>query len=103
MDELVPDSDDTLTLLREAGTGDYRAFDQLLARHRPELRRFVELRIDPKMRGRLDPSDVVQETQLEVFRRLQDFLKRQPMPFHVWLHKTASGARQSTGSSSPAI
>jgi RNA polymerase sigma-70 factor (ECF subfamily) len=89
MDELVQDSDETLTLLREAGTGDHRAFDQLLAQHRPELRRFVELRMDPRMRGRVDPSDVVQETQLEVFRRLPDFLERQPMPFHVWLHKTA--------------
>jgi RNA polymerase sigma-70 factor (ECF subfamily) len=32
---------------------------------------------------------VVQETQLEVYRRLGDFLDRRPMPFRVWLRKTA--------------
>jgi RNA polymerase sigma-70 factor (ECF subfamily) len=89
MHELRPDSSETQSLLRAAGTGDRRAFDQLLARHRPELRQFIELRMDPKIRGRVDPSDVVQETQLEVVRRLPDFLERQPMPFHVWLRKTA--------------
>jgi RNA polymerase sigma-70 factor (ECF subfamily) len=89
MDELTPDSAETLGLLRAAGTGDRRAFDQLLARHRPEMRQFVEFRMDPKLRGRVDPSDIVQETQLEVFRRLPDFLERQPMPFHIWLRKTA--------------
>ena len=89
MDELTPDSDETRGLLEAAGAGDRRAFDRLLARHRPELRQFVELRMDPRMRGRVDASDVVQETQLEVYRRLADFLDRRPMPFHVWLRKTA--------------
>jgi DNA-directed RNA polymerase specialized sigma24 family protein len=37
----------------------------------------------------VDPSDVVQETQLEAMRRLEDYLKREPLPFRLWLHKTA--------------
>jgi RNA polymerase sigma-70 factor, ECF subfamily len=89
MNELTPDSADTRGLLDEACAGNHRAFDRLLARHRPALRQFIELRIDPRMRARVDPSDVVQETQLEVFRRLADFAERQPMPFHIWLRKTA--------------
>src|SRR5262249_45629528 len=88
-DELTPDSDETPGLREEARAGDRRAFDRLLAGHRAELRQFVELRMDPRMRGRVDASDVVQETQLEVYRRLEDFLDRRPMPFHVWLRKTA--------------
>jgi len=52
-------------------------------------RRFVELRLDRKLRRRLDASDVVQETQLEAASRLADFLERSPMPFHLWLRKTA--------------
>jgi RNA polymerase sigma-70 factor (ECF subfamily) len=37
----------------------------------------------------VDPSDVVQEVQLEVTRRMDDFLNRSPMPFHLWVRKTA--------------
>jgi RNA polymerase sigma-70 factor (ECF subfamily) len=49
----------------------------------------VEVRLDPHVRGRLDPSDVVQEAQLEVVRRMEDFLTRRPMPFHLWVRKAA--------------
>jgi RNA polymerase sigma-70 factor (ECF subfamily) len=89
MAELAPDSTETRSLLRQAEDGDRQAFEQLFARHRPELRRFVELRLDPRVRARVDPSDVVQETQLEALRRLDDYLARRPMPFTVWLRKTA--------------
>jgi RNA polymerase sigma-70 factor (ECF subfamily) len=89
MDELTPDAAETDRLLRGAQAGDGRAFEQLFNRYRPFLRQVIALRLDPKLRPRVDPSDVVQETQLEVFRRLGDFLARQPMPFRVWLRKTA--------------
>jgi RNA polymerase sigma-70 factor (ECF subfamily) len=89
MTELDPDSAETCRLLEEVRSGDAPAFDRLFARHRPGLRQFVALRLDPRVRARLDPSDVVQETQLEAYRRMDDFLKRRPMPFRVWLRKTA--------------
>jgi RNA polymerase sigma-70 factor (ECF subfamily) len=63
--------------------------EALLDRCRPDLVAFVEARLDPKVRARIDPSDVVQEAQLEVARRLEDFLGRRPMPFHLWVRKTA--------------
>src|SRR5581483_8308284 len=37
-----------------------------------------------------DPSDVVQEAQLEAARRLQDNPKPPPMPFRLWLRQLAS-------------
>jgi RNA polymerase sigma-70 factor (ECF subfamily) len=37
----------------------------------------------------VDASDIVQEAQVEIARRLEDFLRRRPMPFHVWVRKTA--------------
>jgi len=49
----------------------------------------VAVRLDKKVRARVDPSDVVQGTQLELFRRLPDYLERRPMPFRLWLLKTA--------------
>lgn len=89
MDAVQPDSAETQTLLQQADQGDRRAFDELFARHRETLRWAVELRLDVKMRSRVDPSDVVQETHLEAYQRFKDFLERRPMPFRLWLRKTA--------------
>lgn len=89
MDESAPDSADIQDLLRQAQTGDRHAFETLFARYRAELRRVIALRLDPKIRARVDPSDIVQETQLEAFCRFPDFLERRPMPFRLWLRKTA--------------
>ena len=83
-----PDSGETSDLLNEVRHGQ-PAFDRLFARHREALRMAISLRFDPALRGRIDPSDIVQDTQMEAFRRLPEFLKRQPMPFHLWLRKMA--------------
>ena len=89
MDEVTPDSEETSRLLQQVQTGDRHAFEQLFARYRDYLHQVVALRIDPRLRARMDPSDVVQETQLEAFQRLADYLERRPMPFRLWLHRTA--------------
>jgi RNA polymerase sigma-70 factor (ECF subfamily) len=89
MDELAPDSAVTEKLLNEVGSGSAQAYDRLFARHRARLHEFVTLRLDPRLRPRIDADDVVQETQLEAFRRLGEFLQQKPMPFHVWLRKKA--------------
>ena len=89
MATIEPDSAETRQLLERAQAGDAAAPQQLLARHRPFLRQLVELRLDPRLRARVDPSDVVQEAQLDAFRRLADYLRRRPMPFRLWLRKTA--------------
>src|SRR5262245_15314 len=85
-----PDSAETQRMLEQAQAGDVEARDQLLARHRPFLHRVVELRLDPRLRARVDASDIVQEVQLDAFRRLPDYLERRPMPFRLWLRKTAN-------------
>jgi RNA polymerase sigma-70 factor (ECF subfamily) len=83
------DSAETNALLLRIRGGDRQALEALLARHRLRLHSFIDCHLDPRVRARLDPSDVVQETHLEVVRRMDDFLQRRPMPFHLWLHKTA--------------
>ncbi|HTU24733.1 MAG TPA: sigma-70 family RNA polymerase sigma factor, partial [Pirellulales bacterium] len=82
------DSEPTVELLSRVRSGEQAAFEGLFARHRPWLRQLVEWRLDDRLNARLDPSDVVQETQLEAYRRLEDFLEREPMPFRLWLRKT---------------
>ena len=89
MDESVPESEETRRLLARLDRGDDQAFSQLFSRHRKALHQAIELRIDPQLRSRVDASDVVQETQLEAYRRLNDYLSRRPMPFRLWLRKTA--------------
>jgi RNA polymerase sigma-70 factor (ECF subfamily) len=89
MAEITPDSEETQGLLEQARAGDRDAFERLFARYRKYLHQLVELRLDPRLRARVDASDVVQETQLEAFRRLADYLDREPMPFRLWLRKTA--------------
>jgi RNA polymerase sigma-70 factor, ECF subfamily len=89
MPEVEPDSTRTQKLLEQIEAGDCQALDQLLTRYQPELLAFVNRRLDPKVRARINSSDVVQEAQLEAVRRIGDYLKRRPMPFHLWLRRTA--------------
>jgi RNA polymerase sigma-70 factor (ECF subfamily) len=88
-DEPRPDSADTRRLLALAAAGDPAAAGALLARHRAGLVAFVEARLDGRLTRRVDPSDVVQDAQTDLARRLPDFLARRPMPFHLWARKTA--------------
>jgi len=83
------ESPDTQQLLGQIRNGDRDAVNLLLSRHRDLLRQFIDIRLDPALRQRVDPSDILQETQLEIVRRLDNFLERDPMPFRVWIHKTA--------------
>lgn len=84
-----PDVSNTQELLAGAKKGDADAVDQLLARHREAIRRMIDLRLDPAIVQRLDASDVVQEVLIEANRRLKDYLKAPPMPFHLWLRHIA--------------
>jgi RNA polymerase sigma-70 factor (ECF subfamily) len=87
MDERASDSAEVLALLSRARAGEKHAFDRLFALCESQLRRFVDLRLDPKLRPRVDPSDIVQEAHLEAFRRLDDFLETPTLPFKLWLRQ----------------
>lgn len=54
---------------------------------RERLLRMVALRLDPRLRGRLDPADVVQDACAEAVARLPEWLAAtdDPMPLHLWL------------------
>ncbi len=89
MTEPAHDSAETQRLLEQARAGTAGAVDRLLERHRAYVCRFVELRLDPQLRARIDPSDVVQEAQMEAVRRLDGYLGDAPMPFRLWLRQIA--------------
>ena len=83
------DSRETDRLLNLAAQGDRQAFNRLFEQHRKWIRRVIVLRLDERLKARLDPSDIVQETQMVAFRRFQDFIDRRPMSFRLWLRRTA--------------
>jgi RNA polymerase sigma-70 factor (ECF subfamily) len=89
MAEVQPDPREIQDLIQRARGGEQEAFAELLAAYRGYLRRFVELRLDHRVRSRVDPSDVVQEAQLEAVRRLKTYLEQPSMPFRLWLRQLA--------------
>ena len=91
-DFALPTADDstaTRDLLRGIDDGDDEAREELLEMQRDYLRRLVDLRMEDELRGRVDPSDVVQETLIVVSRRVDDFLDRRPTSFRLWVRRKA--------------
>jgi RNA polymerase sigma-70 factor (ECF subfamily) len=83
------DSRETSDLLEQLRAGDAGAASRLLERHRAFLLRLIDLRMDDRLRRRVDPSDVVQDAQIEAARRLADYAKEPPLPFRMWLRQIA--------------
>ena len=81
--------DDTQRLVTRARDGDAAAAAQLMQKHRPRLKRMVRARMDPRMKGRVDPSDVIQESLLSATQQLPKYLDEQPIPFYPWLRRIA--------------
>jgi RNA polymerase sigma-70 factor, ECF subfamily len=78
-------SSQTNEQLGRAAAGDAGEWGALLTRHGDRLRRMVALRLDRRLQGRIDPSDVLQEAYLEASARLPEYLRRPTMPFFLWL------------------
>jgi len=77
-------------LLRRVADGDRAAVDGLFALHRDRLRWMIRLRLNRRLQGRVDPSDVLQDAFLESCRRLSEYLRAPRLPFFLWLrHLTA--------------
>jgi RNA polymerase sigma-70 factor (ECF subfamily) len=89
MQSVDADSSGTAGLLGEAAAGDAGAVEKLLTRVHPQLVGFVGCRVRPSVRARFSSSDVVQEAQIEIVRRMDDYLSSRPMPFHLWVRKIA--------------
>ena len=80
---------DTDHLLRQAVEGNSSAGTTLLDRYRNRLKNMVRVRMDQRLQGRFDPSDVVQDALIEAHRRLPEFANSRPMEFYPWLRGLA--------------
>jgi RNA polymerase sigma-70 factor (ECF subfamily) len=82
MDRAADDSED---LIRRAAAGDEAVLGALWERHHGRLRQMVRLRLDRRLQGRVDPSDVLQDAYLDLAARLPDYARERPMPTYLWL------------------
>ena len=82
---MTSESRESIELGRRIERGDESALLELFARHRDRLKRMVKLRLDRRLQGRFDPSDVLQEAYLDVARRAQEYLANPAMPVFLWL------------------
>ena len=82
---LMSESEDDLRLVRRAAAGDSAAAGEALDRHRARLRRMVEARLDRRVRGRVDPSDVLQDGLVDAVAKLPGYLADPKIPLFLWL------------------
>ncbi len=72
-------------LLALAASGDQAALAEFWQRHRKRLRQMVRLRLDRRLQGRVDPSDVLQEAYLDIAQRLPEYAKDRAYSPYLWL------------------
>lgn len=60
-------------------------FADEFARLRPFIRKRITDRLDRRVRSRVDPSDILQDTFVVAQARISDFLRSRPMQFRNWL------------------
>jgi RNA polymerase sigma-70 factor (ECF subfamily) len=80
-------SDETELLQRKVlESDDPQAFGELILKYQDRLERVIQFRMDPRLRARVDPADVLQDAYVEANSRLDDYRAcSDAMPFFLWL------------------
>ena len=83
------DSESTFedTRIDKAIAGDETAMVELFGEHRSRLKRMIELRMDRRLKGRIDASDVLQEAYVDLAKQLPSYAANPAIPFFVWLRR----------------
>lgn len=79
-----PTSDPVRIRLRDEGAS---ALAELWGEQVSKLERIVQFRLDPHLRARIDPADVLQEAFLQVARRIQEYIDGVSVSWFVWLRQ----------------
>jgi RNA polymerase sigma-70 factor (ECF subfamily) len=77
----------SLDLLERAKAGDRGALDQLVARYLPRLRRWASGRLPRWARDIADTEDLVQESMLQTFKRIDRFEVRHEAGLQAYLRQ----------------
>ncbi len=85
------DPGDVEDLVKQAAFGDSGSWMELMKRVHSFwwVRRMVSFRLDPRLQGRVDPSDVVQDVCLEAWQHLGSYVSQPNTPLFLWLRAVA--------------
>jgi RNA polymerase sigma-70 factor (ECF subfamily) len=80
----------TELLLARAAAGDRTAWGALVTANQERLTRMVAFRMDARLRGRIDPADVVQDAFVEASAHRDAYFRTPTVPLFLWLRGVVS-------------
>jgi len=83
-------SDKERELIDRVISGDHDALADLFSEHRDRLWRMINFRLDPRLHGRVDADDILQESWLAAVQRIDHFLADATRSIFVWFRLIAS-------------
>lgn len=86
----MPNSPSETELIESVANGDHNALAELFSQHRDRLWRMVTFRMDPRLHGRVDADDVLQEAWLSAVQRIDHFLIDASRSIFVWFRLITS-------------
>lgn len=87
---MTEESANTDVLTTRAANGDGEAWGTLLATHQERLARMVMFRMDSRLRGRIDATDVVQDAFVEASAHRDAYFRSPTAPLFLWLRGVVS-------------
>lgn len=81
MNDLNPSDEIEIELLRNGGP---QAIADLYSKYRTQLERMVDFRMDRRLYGRVDAADILQDSYMEIARRVDSYLENPAVSFFVW-------------------
>jgi RNA polymerase sigma-70 factor (ECF subfamily) len=82
---MADESSHVQDFVERIAAGDEQALAEAFTHYRDRLRRMVLLRLDRRLQGRIDASDILQEAYLDVARRAAQYAANPTMPLFLWL------------------
>jgi len=81
---IEPPADAETPLINRIIRGDRDALAELFTLYRPRLWRMVNFRLDPRLRGRVDPDDILQDAWVNAVARINHFLTDASRSCFIW-------------------
>jgi RNA polymerase sigma-70 factor (ECF subfamily) len=82
----LPPTSETQVLIKKARRGDEEAVRRLLILYHPRLKARLIRQMDPTMRSKLEPEDILQQVYLETFRAIGQFDYQGKDSFLRWMY-----------------